>query len=912
MDAKLRKPIQTQIESTKKFIVVLTKNDWTNTEYILNKTEGLDDNYIEASSALKTRGKNKLTDKERQAEIKAEKEDRKRKSVKLAADLYKQEYQIVKSVLKKRNQILKATKGFHDNKLVMEFYNLSQVILDIHFTRTEEYLQSEKSEDLPEEIKQSEVDFMLTVNDGSFDITFLSTDESLDTDFDSGDIKLHETTPMAQLIMYKHFFSEHPEIRTKLESQGIDFDPEIDNRMHIYNVKAPIWNPRRHFFDQDPETLQYYIKELKKCRRGIKIGNQFIEPWMYFHINYFMTLIPTKVVIDGVVGNEDVIRNPPLRDNEWYIIQDTYPDAKKENKIMFIAATRRFSKSTLIASHLHWKLVTGARRMLIASSTTEDLGHITANMKISMSNVNKAFYTYTMNADWSKEVILGAKYKTNTRLEMCNIKIINMDGGAESASEKLAGFTPDAFVIDEIMKSKFKKHLEAALPAIQAPDGWRCVPILSGTGGNGNLAEDAFSMLKNPDTNLVLEMNWEKLNSKVPMQARTWREQKFGTFAPAQMSAKTGMVKIKTNLAEYLGEVNEELAGIEILVTDWENSKKIIERDRELYRPDRVKYIKEMVYFPMSPEEIFMSDKVSPFPIDAAREHLAKIREEGNTGRKVRVFNTNEGIVFKDCDDELPTFPHSGGNFDSPIVLFDQVPENPPMDLYVSSLDDYKQESSQSSSLGCFYVLKRQSGNDPMGNRIVATLTTRPTPHRKFHQDGYLLIKSFNAMCLMENEDMEFKVYLDTKKESDRWLVPTFDLKGNFTIQTNSHRKYGISPKGNRSQIIAAAAAYCNEDIELPDGKGGVREGLGVERINDELLLEEIINYNEDLNVDRITAFGIGLIQMHFLDTNYRMVPIMHSEGERKRERPKIRRAGSAFGKGGLGGKSAFKRIAGI
>jgi hypothetical protein len=37
--------------------------------------------------------------------------------------------------------------------------------------------------------------------------------------------------------------------------------------------------------------------------------------------------------------------------------------------------------------------------------------------------------------------------------------------------------------------------------------------------------------------------------------------------------------------------------------------------------------------------------------------------------------------------------------------------------------------------------------------------------------------------------------------------------------------------------------------------------------MNDEMLLEEIINYRDGENHDRITTFRIALIQAHFLDT---------------------------------------------
>lgn len=1124
MDQELIELIQDQISATKKFITVLSINDWTNTEYMLEKIEGATSPSLALTEYLEGE---EDSDKYR-------KEQQRRKSIKMASDLYTQEYKIIDSIVDKRNSVLDSSKGFHNEEVVIEFYNECSTALEIHFGRVRMYIDSEKSEDIAEDIKQEEINLMMLVNNGQFKMKMKVGKAKLETEFETGTIRLHDNTPVASLIMIDQFLTEFPHLKDKLDDMGIDLDPEVDDSIHLYNKNAPIWNSSRHFFDQDPKTLQYYIREIKKCRVGIYVDGLFIEPWMYFHMNYFKTPIPTVEVINGQRKNNDVVREPPIRDNEWFVIQDTYPVAEKNNLIMFIAATRRFSKSTLIASHLHWKIVIGKRQLLVVSSTSSDLGHITNNMKISMGAVNKAFFHYTLAADWGKDVTMGTRFKATGRLESCIIRMINMEGGADSTSEKLAGFTPDAFVIDEVMKSKFKKHLEAAIPALAAPEGWRCSPILSGcltagnkvytkegkriniedlrfedgitgfdketmetsfedithinppqekecikittelgietecstdhpflvdtewidaedlkigdklilpnnvpflglleledayelgrnidrskditfhielckessvkefisgvmsvgepyfesielakniqslllrlgvyavldisefgssiniidkeeeeyltdkivsiehvgmkpvynlttsdthtylangivthnTGGNGNLAEDAFSMLKNPNTNSVLPMDWKLFNSRVPEQYRTWREQDFGTFAPGQMSAKTGMIKIESNLSEYLSIESERLSKIKIFTTDWKKSKEIIEIDREKKRSDRLAFIKEIVYFPISPEEIFMSDKVSPFPTDVAREHKIQIELKGDVGRKVRIYNTNEGTIFKDTDDPLPQFPHTGEQIDAPIVLFHDIPNNPPMDLFSSSLDDYKQEKSSTSSLGCFYVMKRQSGNDPLGNTIAAVLTSRPDPHRKFHRDGYNLIKTFNAMCLMENEDMLFKTYLDTLKVADRWLVPTFDLKGNYNISSNANRKYGISPARNRSQIIAAVANYCNEEIEIPDGRGGLRPGLGVERIKDTLLLEELINYNEDLNVDRITAFGICLIQMNYLDANYRLVPTEITKETKKAERPVFRKAGTPFGKS-RSGVSAFSKLRG-
>ena len=158
-----------------------------------------------------------------------------------------------------------------------------------------------------------------------------------------------------------------------------------------------------------------------------------------------------------------------------------------------------------------------------------------------------------------------------------------------------------------------------------------------------------------------------------------------------------------------------------------------------------------------------------------------------------------------------------------------------------------------------------------MGDRIAAIYTSRPDPHRKFHNWGQMLCELYNAegAVLMENEDMEFKVFLDTLKQTDKYLVPTFNISADLAIKGNGRRQYGISPAGNKSAIINKVLNYCREPIQIKDSKGETYDTIGVERINDEMLLEEIINYKEGENHDRITTFGIALIQAHKMDAEY-------------------------------------------
>ena len=105
-------------------------------------------------------------------------------------------------------------------------------------------------------------------------------------------------------------------------------------------------------------------------------------------------------------------------------------------------------------------------------------------------------------------------------------------------------------------------------------------------------------------------------------------------------------------------------------------------------------------------------------------------------------------------------------------------------------------------------------------------------------------------------------------------------------MKQNQRRMYGISPNGNKSTIINKVVNYCKEPRQYVDEEGNHREVLGIHLIEDEMLLEEIINYKDGDNFDRITTFGIGLIQSHFLDSNVIKARIEKTKREEVKKEP--------------------------
>lgn len=798
---------------------------------------------------------------------------------------------LIDGVLDRMKYAVSKAKSEHKNPKFKSFYKFCMEIVDFHSNRIDDYTINSDLESIDVKFRGDEMEFQSQCFKHFTKITdLINSFEIVDEEKATGLIEFYNNKK-APLTMHLELSKLYPSIQKELDRKGIDFNSKPKNEFLVNIENPPVWDMDKHYWEQDSETLQFYVDEFKKMKYGIVVDGVKILPELYFHVNVFKAPIPTLLrnPITGEDYSEDIIQTPPLRDNEWFMIQDSYKEAEESKKMLFIAATRRAAKTTFNASHLAHGITIGKNKLVCAGGSATDLGHVRDALITHFQNVNPAFRIDRLGTDWEKGVVFGIKNKENKDITNSILKIANLDAGGKKKSEILAGFTPDAFILDEVMKIPFKSQLEGFKPALDSPYGKRCVAILTGTAGNEDLSKDGFSVLTNPEANGILIMNWDALERNIPSEVITWKRKKFGTFIPGQMSAKDGLIKIQTTLDKYLGKNNcPNLSKIKINVTDWEKAKSIMETDRKDKERDREAFIKEKLYFPFNTDEMLMSTKVNPFPEDEARAHLLELRESGKLGRKVDIFKDSSGqIQVKNSEKGLPQFPHQGGFHDAPVILFEEIPkERPPRGLYVSSLDDYKQEVSNSDSLGCFIIYKRQSGNDPRGGRIAAIYTSRPNPHSKFHRIGHMLLEAFNAECLMENEDMEFKIFLDGIHQTEQWLVPTFNIAGDITLKSNQNRMFGISPNGNKSTIINKVVNYCIEPVEIVDEDGNYKQTIGVYLIEDEMLLEEIINYKEGENHDRITTFGIGLIQAHYLDSNYIEARLSEPKIENKNKEP--------------------------
>jgi hypothetical protein len=640
------------------------------------------------------------------------------------------------------------------------------------------------------------------------------------------------------------------------------------NELFINIKNPPKWNPKKNFFDQQIDVIDFYLDERRKITEGITVGGYYIHPWLYWHLNFFKTPIPTK---DG----KEMIMNPPLDDNMLFVIEN-YKEAEEKGLGLMLFGSRGFTKSSFLASLITWLNSTKANGTTsIMGGNDGDLKSISNLLKVGFNNVNPAMFIPQLIQEWDNKVELGIKEKDGFRLPHSHISITNAAAGTDNSSEKGAGLSPVGFILDEAGKWSFKKVLKSALPSFKTQYGMKLVPILCGTSGNQDLSKDAKDVLLNPEAYDILPMNWDTLDRRVDPEYITWersKKDKFGTFVPGQMSYRLPVPKKKTNLSEYLGVDDEDLKNIKVNETDWEKASTFIKTKNDSFKKEEDRESNRM-YFPLEIADVFITASSNPFPTAIIDKHIRKLEDEGITGKSVNIYKHNGEYKQEFSAKKLAEVSHGGGEADAPILLFGELPETaPPKYTNVSGLDDYKLDQSDTDSLGAFYVLRRRNleMNSPC-ETILASYVSRPFRHSDFHKTGETLIEAFQAVCMMEAVDVSFKQHLDTKYKSEQLLAPSISFSNssqNGTAKLNS--KFGIYPTGgNKTYMFNILIDYCTaEHVIGIDDDGNEIIKYGVEYILDIALLKEMLSYKKGGNFDRITAFMHALAYARELDKN--------------------------------------------
>lgn len=530
----------------------------------------------------------------------------------------------------------------------------------------------------------------------------------------------------------------------------------------------------------------------------------------------------------------------------------------------------------------------------VIGSSKEDLMSLGEYLEFGLDNIHPYLRINRTGNDWFKEVIMGTKTVNNIRDVHARIRITNIDSGKAGASLKTASGTPYTSIYDEVGKFPFLAAYLQGRPAHMMHGRMRGMMICSGTGGNVEKSQDAQKVMNNPAEYGFIVMNYDLLNKRCLKP--TWRISQSGCFVPAQMSHAYD--KETTTLDKYLGiEKATGLKKIDIQVSKFDdNTKKIKSRLDELVKKDRALYVQERMAFPLSIDDCFLNTNVNRFPVEDALKHKSRLLEEGRPGKTVDIYQTDGmKMGYHFSDKQLADYPFQGGNIDSPVVIYEDPPEDGGIFdyTYVSSLDPYKSDKADTDSVGSFYVLKRYVKiNDPFAYCIVASYASRPPSSDDFCRNCEILQEAYGAKCLMENADRMYELYL-TRRNKQLMLLEDGERLAGKIIRAGARQnnKLGLAPTvPNQRMLFNTVIQYCWEDVVVGyDDDGNEITQKGIYRIPDIELLDEIIAFGPGVNTDRIIAFGHALLlAKYYDDMGYMPESTTQKENQKKRERKKM------------------------
>lgn len=630
--------------------------------------------------------------------------------------------------------------------------------------------------------------------------------------------------------------------------------------INLKNIDYKDWyiNQKRIPDKSSEEHKEFFNHHKELCLNGAMMDGVYINPFLYWHLNFWNTEVD---IIDERGRISQKYANPYLRDNEW-VITNEIDRAQNERKGLVILGIRRLAKSVLESSYIAWGATFDENSQnVIAGLNSPDIKLITDKIDKGLNFIPEAWRWQRIEDNWKNQVTLGIKTKSGERIPYSSILIRNLDEG--NNEEAIAGTKPRKLIIDEIGKGSFLRGLQAAIPGFTTPFGWGCSPILTGTGGDMKRFMDAKSLMFDVDNFNFLTYNNSKdtsrihglfISNKYRMEAK--EDSSLGAFLNVSLSSELHQVKMLVS--------NEEKANA-LTVSNLERLKKA---------GDRIAYLKEKMYYPQEVDDIFLNEDTNIFDIESAKRQKSRLLQQLRTGTPVILFQ-DEGKISHEFTDKLPisNFPLKNSDLkDAPVVIYEFPIENPPYGLYVAGVDPYRQgQSAYSSSLGSVYVYKRMHSlmDEKYQDMFVASYCARPDKKETWEEQARMLIKYYNARTLCENDDISFIEYMKAKGDAQylekqpQWLM---EIVPNTTVK----REYGIHRSSQKiiDYLHACLKKYMEESIVKETDENGsvIREVFGVNKILDPVLLEEIIQYNDNGNFDRIIAAELAIAQALKMD----------------------------------------------
>lgn len=294
----------------------------------------------------------------------------------------------------------------------------------------------------------------------------------------------------------------------------------------------------------------------------------------------------------------------------------------------------------------------------------------------------------------------------------------------------------------------------------------------------------------------------------------------------------------------------------------------LMQRYKAKYSADPKSVLRVIAEDPITPAEAIIKVKAAFFPVTALTERLQQLDTDVHSFDDVYigklVMGKNGEVEFKPTSDE-PIRKYGVENDTPGAIEIFELPEKDrsgkvPNTRYIIGHDPVDNDQAESSSLSSTFVL------DLWTDKIVAEYTGR----QAFAEDNFeivrLLCLFYNAKCLYESNKKGIYAYF-AKMNCTHLLADTPEyLRDKQMIKYSS---FGSNQKGVNA--TAAINNYANglirdwlmKPVTMITTIDGVEQEVVTQNLfflRNRALIEELIAFNPEINVDRIRALGMVML----------------------------------------------------
>lgn len=613
-----------------------------------------------------------------------------------------------------------------------------------------------------------------------------------------------------------------------------------------YTFLKPNSNPnsefRRHWDEEQRRCYEGYVRES---------DGEWVTGFNYWFMNYCPMMVNKLIE-----GRKKAIRTeafPFFFEGIYWRFHYLW-QARENGKHAIELAKRGCAKSYSLAAIMSHNLILGeseeSKRRVITVLTAYQKEYLKDDKDGTLSkfkpSINFSFsntpFPHLMLKNSPNEMSWQMGYKDEYGIEKGSLNQV-LAVSAKDDSEKLRG--KRGWILFEEMGS-FKGLLslyDITRKSVEDGDYTFATMYLVGTAAESESDfSSAKTLLYNPDGYNILSV--DNVFDR-PKQGKP----KFGFFFPSYVNRAGCYNK------DGVSDVVKAL--IEILIA----------RYKAKYSADPKSVLRVIAEDPITPAEAIIKVKAAYFPITALTERLSQLDQDVHAYDDVyigKLVQNSNGVEFTPTSD-VPIRKFGVENDTPGAVEIFEMPEKDrngkvPHTRYIIGHDPVDNDQAESTSLSSTFVL------DLWTDKIVAEYTGR----QAFADDNFeivrLLCLFYNAKCLYESNKKGIFAYF-SKMNCTHLLADTPEFLRDK--QLIKYSNFGSNAKGVNAS--AAINAYANnlirdwlmKPVTIVQNIDGEDQEVTVYNLNflrNRALIEELIAFNPEINVDRIRALGMVML----------------------------------------------------